>query len=698
MCFCSCKRPMNILAVVMLLLCCGTVYAQDNQQGGQQQPQVLQPAQVHPAAKLSERYEIDAKRMGVSPNSEDALPRSREFKRVDSTYYVGWLFEGAYKYNHAADYLGYKNAAGPLERALNLIERDYRKQLATRTSELLTYYPAYKFQIDYTMIAMYLMHCYSNMEEPDKVYTLLRRVLKWNFQREYYMDAYDFLGWTVHRNRFYTSDKYHFLKNSINENEKLANRYLDSQLRKIRRDMALNAHIFQPGYEKGDKLSVYHYKCILYSYSFNIDSAMHYFDLMRNTGIFPHNNYATFRTICGDFREAEKEYNIASAQDNGDKRLQEWGYYTSILDIYKGQPKSGIELMKGMIMANGSTPGFGWYNIALARCMHYDGQIKEAERYIDKAAAFKEVHIGTTLGQSSYDFSVQLDKLMNLQARWQMQEFEHKNWWYNPMVLGNMSKLLGQKYMQQFLIINQFSQNPERDRVIYKLFSTESTVCWDEIWYLIKDFSTRFFIDKFAKEAQTDNRKYIRKYFKLFVAKLQMKEGNYTEARKMLDGILQDPDIDKEYEQLFLARIYEAEAGCAKERKDKAAYNDWMYRLCKLYPQLVPYTGLESNMQLHVSGDVDQKLVARLKDCSINWVSNSSIPALSAYMIFRGQGAKRRIEYYVLDRNGDYVVPRQTCLYQTKKTEEAGVDMAYRLFNIGGKTAEADAEKSDKAQ
>lgn len=677
---------------IAMLLFWYSVRAQQGQQQGQQQPQVLQ-MQVHPAAKLSQRYEIDAKRIGVSPNSEDALPRSREFKRIDSSYYVGWFFEGAYKYNHAADYLGYKNATAPLEHALDLIERDYKKQLGTRTSDLLTYYPAYKFQIDYTMIAQYLVQCYSNMEQPDKVYALLRRVLKWNFQREYYMDAYNFLGWTVHRNRFYTSDKYKFLKNSIAENERLANRYLDSQMRKINRDAVLNQHIFQPGYEKADRLSVYHYKCILYSYSFNIDSAMHYFDLMRNTPLFPHNNYATFRSICGDFREAEKEYKIASAQDNGDKRLQEWAYYTSILDIYKGQPKSGIELMKGMIMAAGSTPGFGWYNIALARCMHYDGQIKEAERYINKAAEFKEVHIGTTLGQSIYDFSVQLDKLMNLQASWQMQEFENRNWWYNPVVLGNMSKLLGQKYMQQFLIINQFAQNPERDRVIYKLFSTESTVSWDEIWYLIKDFSTQFFLDKFRKEAQTDNRKYIRKYFKLFIAKLEMKQGHYKEARKELDGILQDPDIDQQYERLFLARVYEAEAGCARERKDDAAYSDWMYRLCTIYPQLVPYTGLEPNMHLNVSGEVDKKVVDRLKDCNVNWVSNSSVPALSAYLIFRGQGEKRRIEYYVLDKNGDYIVPRQTCSYDTRRAEAAGVDMAYRIFNVGGKGA---AEKDDK--
>ena len=59
------------------------------------------------------RYEIDAKRLGVLPNDKDALPRSREFLRLDSTYYVGWMYEGIYKFERSSDYLGYKNAIHP---------------------------------------------------------------------------------------------------------------------------------------------------------------------------------------------------------------------------------------------------------------------------------------------------------------------------------------------------------------------------------------------------------------------------------------------------------------------------------------------------------------------------------------------------------------------------------------------------------
>lgn len=665
-----------------------SLYAQDDQQ--QQAQQVIQIASPHPPAKIAQRYEIDAKSAGVNLDGNDALPRSREFIRIDSTYYLGWLYEGAYKYNHSADYVGFKNASIPLERAMRLIERDYRKQLSTRTSSVIEYFPAYKIHLDYTRAAYYLMTCYSNMEQPDKVFALLRRVAAWRLQRDFFMDAYNYMAWTVHRNRFYTSAKYGFLKNSINENEKLAQRYLDSGMRKIQRNRALNDPIFGRGWELPDKLSVYHYKSILYSYALNIDSAAYYYEQMRQGRNLPHNNYATFRSICGDFRIAEKEYKEASRQDAGDKRLQEWAYYTSILDIYKGNPKAGIELSKGMIKAAGSTPGFGWYNIALARCTYYDGQIAEAKRYIEKAAGFKELHIGTTLGQSHYDFSIQLNKLMNKQAEWEMQKFEHRNWWYHPQVLGHMARLLSEQYMQQFLIINQFAQNPERDRVIYKLFSTESTVTWDEVWYLIRDFSTQYFLDRFEKEAQTDNRKNIRKYFEYFVARLYMKQGKYETATRILDNILSQPQTDIDYEKLFVARVFQAEAECAAERKDKDAANEWIYRMYMLYPQLIPLTGIPMNMVLHVSGTVDQDAIDRLKACNINWITNSAIPAPHVYITFTIKGDKKSVSYYVLDKTGKELVPRQSIIYS--KPEDAGITLAYRIFNIAGMEAPKEKE------
>ncbi len=633
------------------------------------------------------RYEIDAKRMGTDANSNDALPRSREFLRIDSSYYVGWMYEGYYKYNHAADYLGFKNAAQPLERALRLMERDYKKELSTRTSDLMLYFPVYKFQLDYTLTAYYLMNCYSNMEEPENVYALLRRALRWNFQRDYYLDAYNFLGWTVHRNRFYTSSKYPFLKNSIDGNEKLAQQYLDSGLRRIQKNIPLNNPIFQPGYELQEKLAVYHYKSILHSYAFHVDSAAYYYGILRKNGALSHNNYATFRAICGDFREAETEYEIESQNPQTDKRLQEWAYYLPILFNYKGLPKKAAEMSRDMIRANGSTPGFGWYNIALARALLYDGEFKEANRYINRAAEFKELHIGTTLGQTHYDFSIQLLKLLRTTTAYEALEFEDRNWWYHPQTLAKMAKLQGEKFLQQFLIINQFSQNPERDRVVYKIFSTESTVSWDEIWFLIRDFSTGFFLDKFQKEWKTDNRPLVKRYFLYFIARLQMKQGDYKKAQQNLDKILADKTFDVEYEKLLLARVLEAQAECSKDQNHVSEYKEKLNMMYTFYPQLVPFSGMRLNMGLVVSGNADQQLLDRLKECNIDWTATGGAPL--AQLNFSGSGDKKRVDFHVSGITGKEIVSQQALLY--KDSEKAAVELAYRLFNIGGKSAEADS-------
>lgn len=653
----------QVVNVLVLLLCFNTAFSQSKAK-----------------QKAAQRYEIEAKRMGVDASSEDALPRSREFLRIDSTYYVGWFFEGFYKLNHAADYLGYKNAIVPLERALYLLERDYPKELSTRTNDVQLYFPVYNFQLDYSRIGGALRECYANTEQPEKVVALMRRALRWKFQRELYLDAYNYLAWTTHRYRFKTNKEYSFLKGSIEENEALSMRYLDTALRNIQLNRKYNDGLYQSGYEVGDKMGVYHYKCILYSYAFNIDSAEKYFGFMRRNNVLPHNNYANFKAVCGNFREAEKQYQIASGIESGDKRLQEWAYYTSILHIGKGKTKNAIQLSDDMIKGFGSSPGFGWYNIALSRALTYDGQLAAAQKAVEKAAEFKEVHIGTTLGQSHYDFSIQLLKLIQKEQQIAMQRFEHKDWWYTPKVLGNLTQMSAERLMQQYLIINQFAQNPERDRVVYKLFSTESTVSWDEVWYLIKDFSSAFFVKRFEKELKENQRKPINKYFKLFLARLKIKQSNYKEAKNLLNDIIQDPTMDEEYERLFIARCFQAFAECAEQENDIAELDKWTYQLFKTYPQLIPFSGLKANLKLKVNGS-DAAVMKSFQNC--NFTFNKSIAdAPTAHISFLKNGTRQSIRFSLVDMKGRVIVPEQSFNY--KVADKAGIELAYRICGVGG--------------
>ena len=227
------------------------------------------------AAPRSEaRYEIDAKRLGVYYTSENAMPRAREFKRIDSSYYVGWMFEGTYRYERAADYRGFKLAAEQLQKAMDLLYKDFKKEISTRTGIFELFYKHYQLRQDYDYIGYQLMNAYSNMDRPDLVWKHLQFCKKINHQQETYMDTYCYLAWTVHRNRFYTSNKYSFLKNSIAENEKYAHKLLDSAKLKIKADAVFNDKMFMGGdYYKNSISSVWHYRSILYSYQLKIEKS-----------------------------------------------------------------------------------------------------------------------------------------------------------------------------------------------------------------------------------------------------------------------------------------------------------------------------------------------------------------------------------------------------------------------------------------
>lgn len=638
------------------------------------------------------RAEIRAKRAGVPADTEEGLAASREFIRTDSTYYVGWMYQGLYQSERASDHLGYRTAVLPLEKALTLLEQDYAKELKVRTADPYAYYAVQTLHVDYSTIAYHLFQAYQNAQMEEGSYTLLRRVQKWGMQRNWMLEPYNMLAWLTHRNRFYTAKKHPFLYNSIAQNEKLANAYLDSALERSQQMARYNGSIFQDFYNEYEKLSVYHYKCILHAYNFNIDSAQHYFDLMEGSVMFPYNNHGTFLAIQARFREAMSEYEIAGRFDMGDKKLQEWAYYSSILNIYRGMPLHAAASMREMIKAAGSTPGFGWYNIALARACSYQGDLEDSRRYADRAAGFKEVHIGTTLGQSHYEFALNLVRLINTTRSYEQVKFEDKNWWWKPKAWYALARLRSEKYAQQYLITNQFAANPERENVIYKLFSTESIVSWDEIWYLIKDFSTNFFYKKFEEELKNDERERVYKYYNLFLAKLDMKKGEYSKAQaRLLKTLSFKEDIDAPYEMLFLARTYEALAICADKKGEDRSFQFYASKVYSIYPQLLPFAEFRPQMQLNISGN-NEAVEKKLKKFNIKWVNNNPY-APKVNISFEEQNKRSAITYTVVDHLGNVIVPQRKI--NIDNTDEAGRELAYGLFNIVSLDSQPDIDQAD---
>src|SRR5690606_12819355 len=124
-------------------------------------------------------------------------------------------------------------------------------------------------------------------------------------------------------------------------------------------------------------------------------------------------------------------------------------------------------------------------------------------------------------------------------AKIQQLKFENRHWGFSPGTLWKMASLQLRTYLKQYLIIQRFSNNPERERVTYKLFATESTVTWDEIAQMIDGFSLPFFLQQMEKEWEENERPLIDKYFLLVRSRLLFRKGEWDRASALLDQILE---------------------------------------------------------------------------------------------------------------------------------------------------------------
>ena len=656
------KMNYRLLLVFILIPYCKISFAQGNQ---------------------AARYEIDAKRIGVNPLDKDALPRSREFIRLDSTYYVGYMFEGIYKSDKSGDYLGFKNAIPSLKKAFILLQKDYGKNLTIMFNSPQEYMQSMNRYVDFLQVSNTLRECYDNIEMADSVMWVLDNVARYNFPKDH-LGVNTTRAWTYHRNRFFTSAKFPFLKNSVEENEKQAFGYCYFALAKIEDNRAKNDVWFGPTQAMADRMNVYHYLALLHCYNKNYDSSEYYYQRLAESGAVSWNNYGNMKLEIGELALSH-EYLDRDKYRYNQKMLKEPFYYLPMLDVFSGQTKDAMNLCKEAITNSGSTPGFGWYNIALCRSYMYDGQIDSAEYAIKKAADFKEIHIGTTLTQSQYDFTINLLKLQLDERKIALTKFENKGWWYSPAALYNIAALKIQKMLMQYILINQMAANPERNRTVYDLFCGESTTTFDEAYYLIKDFSPSYFVKKYEDYQQTDRRKNVQKYFQLFTHQMQWVDGDDTKA---LDGYKQmskEVLLDTANEKLFLARLYEGLSKGNDEEGDEKNADFYANALYQEYPQLLPFSGINVKMKLNTSGVDDantQKVIKEIKNCKIDWVNEPDGNTIISYINFIKKGDKYEATVNVKSGSDKSVVSNEKMIF--KDTEGAGKELALRLFDKSG--------------
>ena len=94
---------------------------------------------------------------------DKALEKARSFIRQDSTFYLGYLLEGAYLFFRANDELGFNKAIAPLQKSLDKIEHDYDPILRIRTNNFAVYNENYRYHFDYGLITYFLSRCYQNV-------------------------------------------------------------------------------------------------------------------------------------------------------------------------------------------------------------------------------------------------------------------------------------------------------------------------------------------------------------------------------------------------------------------------------------------------------------------------------------------------------------------------------------------------------
>ncbi len=640
-------------------------------------------------SKAAARYEIDAKRIGVYPTDKDALPRSREFIRLDSTYYVGWMYEGIYKYERSADYLGYKQAIPPLEKALRLLEKDYGKNLKKLYSSFMYFQEFGKYFGDFYEIATRLEQAYNDIEMPDSSMMLLNKIESYQFQRDFF-SVYCDKAWVFHRNRFYTSEKYDFLKNSVEENEKMALYYCNKQYKYIQKNRYLNDYWYGSAQSESDELTVDHYMAILHCYNQSYDSCEFYYQRLVNAGRVLWGNYAGMQLEMGNFQKA-MEY-FSKPQYTREHALSESDYFMPTLLVYAGRTKEAIRMEQQKIKESGSTPGFGWYNIALARSYLYDGQLDSCAFFLEKATNFKELHINTTLTQSQYDFTINLLKVQLLDKKMKQVKFLNKGWWYSLSDLYDVISLKIQKVMQEYIVVTQLANDPERKRIVYDLFCAESTVSYDEIVFLLKDFSSPFFQNKYVDYQRMDKRERVKRYFKLVAAKLKFENDEdavIEDAESILNEIAgNSTDIDLQAfdpgnEKLFLARLYEILA-VANTNKDLAG--SYGTKLLEEYPQLVPFSGIDLKIHLTVGGINDKitdEVIASIKSSNIEWVNESEKNNVEAVISFQKKGNVYQATVNVKSETGKTIVADEQLIFKT--FEGVGKELALRLFGVGGR-------------
>ncbi len=627
----------------------------------------------------SARNSIDNDRMLIEVESEDAYDSALDFLRRDSTYYIGWLYLGASLHARAADLIGYQKCVLPLLEAKMLIEKDYGQILKTRTLDEAWFFDHfYRFQ-DYNYITYFLSSAYSILEKVDSVFWIANSYQSFNLQKDlaYYNGPFISKAWTTYRYRNMTKKDFDVLGESLEQNMVLVHEYLDSSNLRIQENVELNDQVMGYMMNKADYTSLYHLESIIYAYEKEYAKAEEAYSLLEDYGMFSSNNYALLKISEGEFEEAFHFFDLNRKIEPFQKSLEEWIYYEGILNSYRHDNKSSINTILEWIKIVGSTPGYGWYNLALARSYIYNGDIESAKKAWTKAKNFTEYHIGTTLGEKSYEQTLDFLSVLISDFELKALKFENPRWFFSWNKIGQYIKLRWRLMIKRWKILNDIAGFEDREKLIYDMFSGESSMGWYDILHTLKSFSVSYFVDYYQGLLQDQKTPMgLRPYYRFALASLYKHGGQNSKAREQLDILDSESTEDLEFNRLlhFFALDAKIELGSIDEQ---SGVND-SYRM---YPELLPFTNHRMRFQLEVEGDADDLIsdcVKRMKKCRIDFVDEGEKDVPKVIVKGRVDNDQRYISVDV-SLNGKKIM--DTYKYSVVQ-EEDGIKMAYAIFSI----------------
>lgn len=633
-------------------------------------------------AVYGQRIEIDRLERDFkgSYSSRKAYELSQKMIQLDSTYYVGHFFEANYRYDRASDKRGYESAIKSLEKAIELLEKDFPRTLR-RTTEIRAYINRYQYQRKYVILIYFLSKCYENIDKPEDAIKVVKRLQKRDFVFNFGINAYANISWIYLRNRMYSPEKYEFLKPTIEENLEMASKYADS-IKTSNKHNQWFLNTYWPDNANDALLSYYHYKNIIYSHQIKIDSAEYFSEQLKKYDRLSYNNYGNLQFIQAKYQKAEESYNTAREEDNyEEKSVKEFDYMQSAIKIFQNDLPSSKSIVEESIRNLGNAPGFGWNNIALSRAHYYSGDLKKSKEFRDKAANFKEIHVNSTWGEVAYERNTLLFKYLFHKKSINEIKFRDINYWYKPKKLYEISKHYFKQENAHLLLTSELSADPERFVGYYNLFASESNLFFDEIWELIKYFNPDYFIKIFKEKQNVDERERVHKYFNFFIAQFYLEDGEYDKAIAEFESVLENEFLDVDNEKLLIARIYEGLSKAYIEKDNDEAANENLLAFYTNFPQLVPYSDLEMKFNLEIVNNTltpeQEGIIEELKNANIDWVENDSKwPTLSINITKKD---KDHLIVYKIDVDSETKFDGSINL---KDIEYPGQLIAFRAFGI----------------